>query len=127
MSHERPLGIVILVILQVIGGIFWLGASASAFMGAGVAAMVPVFGWLAGGILILLGLIALFLGLLSFFVAYGLWGGRPWAWTLAILFAILGVIMGILSLPGGILNILIGIVIIYYLTRPHVKTFFGKL
>ncbi len=127
MSLERPLGVVILVILQVIGGIFWLGASASAFVGAGMAAMVPVFGWLAGGVLVILGLIALFLGLLSFFVAYGLWNGRAWAWTLAILFSLLGIIMGILSLPGGILNILIGIVVIYYLTRPHVKAFFGKL
>ena len=43
---------------------------------------------------------------------YGLLKGKSWAWTLAgILFA--------LSIP-------IGLVFLYYLTRPHVKSFFGK-
>jgi len=43
---------------------------------------------------------------------YGFLKARPWAWTLgAILFA--------LSIP-------IGLIYLYYLTRPHVKKYFGK-
>ena len=43
---------------------------------------------------------------------YGLLKGKSWAWTLGgILFA--------LSIP-------IGLMFLYYLTKPHVKAFFGK-
>ena len=43
---------------------------------------------------------------------YGLLKGKGWAWTVGgLLFA--------LSIP-------IGLVFLYYLTRPHVKAFFGK-
>lgn len=44
---------------------------------------------------------------------YGLLKGKSWAWTLGgMLFA--------LSIP-------IGLVFLYYLTRPHVKAYFGKI
>ena len=43
---------------------------------------------------------------------YGLIKGRGWAWTL-------GGIFFALSIP-------IGLVFLYYLTRPHVKAYFGK-
>ena len=43
---------------------------------------------------------------------YGLLKGREWAWTFGgILFA--------MSIP-------IGLIFLYYITRPHVKAFFGK-
>lgn len=126
MSSERPVGIIILAILMVLGGISWLGAASAAFMGAGAAAMVPVVGFLAGGLLVVIGVVAVLLGILSFFVAYGLWVGRGWAWSIAILLSILAIIIGVLSLPGGIINIIIGIIVVYYLTRPHVKAYFGK-
>ena len=43
---------------------------------------------------------------------YGLIKGKGWAWTFGgILFA--------LSIP-------IGLIFLYYLTRPHVKAYFGK-
>ena len=43
---------------------------------------------------------------------YGLLRGRGWAWTV-------GGILYTLSIP-------IGLVFLYYLTRPHVKEYFGK-
>jgi len=72
-----------------------------------------------GGILVVAGVIALGLG-------YGLWTGKGWAWTLALIFSILGILGGIISLPEGVVSIIIDILIIYYLTRAHVKQFFGK-
>ncbi|KYK32792.1 MAG: hypothetical protein AYK22_06970 [Thermoplasmatales archaeon SG8-52-3] len=43
---------------------------------------------------------------------YGLLKGRGWAWTL-------GGIMFAMSIPTGI-------IFFYYITRPHVRVFFGK-
>jgi len=41
-------------------------------------------------------------------------------------FAILGIIIGLITLPGGIVRIILDGLIVYYLTRPYVKRFFGK-
>jgi len=37
----------------------------------------------------------------------------------------LGIVSSLLSLPQGIIGIAINAVILYYMTRPHVKEFFG--
>jgi hypothetical protein len=66
----------------------------------------------------------------SFIVAWGLFKGKGWAWTVTIILSAISVIMGIVSLVGGnfgaIVNIIIAGVVIYYLYRPHVKAYFGK-
>ena len=123
----RPFGITVLVILEVIGGLIWLGSAASLFAAAGMAAMIPLVGLLAGGVLVIIAVISIILGLASFAIAWGFWTRASWSWGLAIGLSILGIILGLLTLPAGIITILINIAIIYYLTRPHVKSYFGKL
>lgn len=125
--NGRPFGITILAILEVIVGLIWLGSAASLFAAAGAAAMIPLIGLLAGGILVVIAVISIILGLVSFAVAWGFWTGAGWSWGLAIALSILGIILGLLNLPAGVITIIINIVIIYYLTRPHVKFYFGKL
>lgn len=128
---ERPLGITILAILAGLGGIGFLLLAAmvgalSAMIGMlGMGAEVPFLGIIAGFVMIFMG-IFIILAVLYFAVAYGLWTGKGWAWTLSIILFVLDIILGLAMLPGGIVTIIIAVLIIWYLTRPHVKEFFGK-
>lgn len=133
MATERPFGVVILVILEVLGALGLLGLGSMLMVGAGfigLAALseMPGFGGLIAGLFVAVGAFMLVLGIISLVVAWGLWTGQGWAWTICLILTIISLI---LSIPGafagvGIIGIIIDIVIIYYLTRPHVKAFFGK-
>ena len=82
-----------------------------------------------------LGLVFLIIGIVGFVLGYGYLKGIGWAWTVGIIFAVLGIIGDIIEtmvdrttdvLASSIIGIIIALLIIYYLTRPHVKAFFGK-
>lgn len=111
-QKHRPLGVTIIAILLIIAGIISL----------------------VGGLILLIvlvGFIFLALGIAYLVMAYGLWKGKGWAWTISLILAGIGIIMGIVyiiqdNLAGGIVSIIINGVIIYYLFRPNVKAFFGK-
>ena len=111
-QRQRPLGVTIIAILLVIAGII---------------------SFVSGLILliILIGIVPLALGIAYLVMAYGLWKGRGWAWTISLILSGIGIVMGIVyiiqdNLGGGIASIIINGVIIYYLNRPNVKAFFGK-
>ena len=134
----RPTGVAVLSILAAIGGILCL--IGAAFMGilAGAmeefiesimleygAAVIPGMGEFIEALVLAIAVVLAIFGILYLIAAYGLWIGAGWAWWLTIILSILGIIGGILSLPGGIIAIFIYILIIYYFTRPYVKEFFG--
>ena len=135
---KRPTGVTVVAILEVLGGISGLAVgnivmSIFAMMseaGGGVTGrVVSGFGILGGFFATVGGLIGgiLFIaGITDFFIAYGLLKGSYWAWTLCLVFAIIGIALGIVLLPIGIISIIADAVIAYYLTKPHVKQFFGK-
>jgi hypothetical protein len=135
---KRPTGVTVVAILEVLGGISGLAAgnivmSILATMsgaGGGVTGRVASgFGILGGFFATVGGLIGglLYLaGIADFFIAYGLLKGSSSAWTLCLVFAIIGIALGVVLLPIGIISIIADAVIVYYLTRPHVKQFFGK-
>lgn len=84
--------------------------------------MVPRFiGGLAAAVL---GIIMILIGLIGFAVTYGYWNGFSWAWTLGLVITILALFISLVSTNW--VGIIIEGLIIYYLTRPHVKRFFGK-
>ena len=101
MENARPLGVTILAILTVISAI----------------------GFLISVILIPLGIAFLVM-------AYGLWKGKGWAWTITLVLSFIGIALGLASIVSGsivaILSVVINAIIIYYLYRPNVKAFFGK-
>jgi len=86
----------------------------------------PVLGSITGIIIGMGGVILALIGTVNFVIAYGYWNGRGWAWIVGLAFAALGIIIGLITLPGGLIRIVLDVLIIYYLTRPHVKIFFGK-
>ena len=101
MQSPRPLGVTILAILTVISGIGFLVSII----------LVP-------------------LGIANLVMAYGLWKGKSWAWTITLILSAIGIIFAIASIAAGnigaVFHIIINAVIIYYLYRPNVKAFFGK-
>jgi len=115
---SRPTGVAILAgleiffaILSIIGGLVLIGTGAT---------MQGLFGGLAA----LFGLGILILGIIALAIGLGLWFGKTWAWWLALFFGIVNILVDLFSLPVSIIGLAIQLVILYYLTRPHVKAYF---
>lgn len=57
--------------------------------------------------------------------------GKRWAWTITVILSFIGIAIGAASIVTGniaaILHLIINAIVIYYLYRPHVKVFFGKM
>jgi hypothetical protein len=119
MQRDRPIGITIIAILMIISGIFFI------IGGIGFTALsVLSLAFLAGGIG------SIILGIASLVVAWGLLKGAGWAWIITLIITIISIIANIISLFGGntasIIGIIIEGIIIYYLYRPNVKSYFGR-
>jgi len=134
---ERPFGVTILAILGVIGGILELSIGAwftsvalSSETRANWEAAEDVPGMIGvlAAVFFVISIVLIISGPITFVVACGLWFGQGWAWTVSLILTILGLIASIISLIAivGIVPLIIYIIILYYLTRPHVKAFFGK-
>ena len=120
-GEGRPTGVAILAILEAIAGVYYLvtGFSVSIYrtlirLAFGIASIDSIF---VGAALIIIGLVSLFL-------AWGLWTGKGWARMTALVFAILSLIVSLIS--RNLFGLIIDLIIVYYLTRPNVKQFFTK-
>ncbi|MGQ9461258.1 MAG: hypothetical protein ACUVRA_08545 [Candidatus Bathyarchaeaceae archaeon] len=135
---QRPTGVTVLAILAAIVGILGIiGAVVLGIMATAMAEFIesameeygavvmPGAGEFLAAIVMAIAAVAAILGILALIDAYGLWIGASWAWWLTVILSVIGIILGLLSLPGGIIAIVIYALIIYYFTRPHVKGFFG--
>lgn len=138
MTTQRPTGITILAVLQLIGGILSLifGISSLFFGGLIIASDAAATAGTEidpGPVMLVAGVIALFSGVLGLLAGYGLFTLKGWGWTLAIVFSILNIVHNLLSIfrgtnvPGAIIGIVIAGLILYYLFRPNVKRAFGKV
>ena len=122
-QKNRPIGVTIIAILTIIGGI--------GFLASGIAAVVAApflsdMEGLSAGI----GAALMALGIAYFVMAYGLWKGKGWAWTITLVLSFIGIVLGIASIVtgniGAVFHLIINIIVVYYLYRPNVKAFFGK-
>ena len=77
-----------------------------------------------------IGAVLIALGIAYFVMAYGLWKGKGWAWTITLILSYVGIALGIVSIAtgniGAVFHLIINIIVVYYLYRPNVKLFFGK-
>lgn len=141
LQPNRPTGVTIIAILNIIGGIIMLiGGIALVAIGTFLPnaleqGMGPGMGpgmstGMFGALGVAMGGIILALGIFSFIVAFGLWTGKSWAWTLTVVLSVISIALNAISLAsanfGGVVSIIISAVILYYLYRPHVKVYFGK-
>jgi uncharacterized membrane protein (DUF2068 family) len=123
-KQSRPFGVTIIAILIIIAGVI------SLLIGIGSVAIGPLIGL----VFVVTGAISLALGVAYLVMAYGLWKGKGWAWTISTIVLFIGIVIDIISLPrrsegdivSSIVSIAINAVILYYLFRPHVKAYFGK-
>jgi len=145
---RRPTGVTILGILALLGGIVFLlggitaiglglvigtyagSAFTNALSNAGYSGLASIGAGTLAVILLVSGAIALILGILYFAVGVGFFGGKGWAWTLGIIVTIISIVYNIAQIAFGafssVFGLVVAILILYYLTRPHVKAFFGK-
>jgi len=109
-DEERPFGVMILSILQIIGGLVVLG------MGGLIFAVAYSFYGLIGIGLIITGLITCYVG-------YGLWSMQSWAWKWAMVVNGISIVLYLVTMiwPGLILPV----IIVIYLNQEHVKRRFS--
>jgi len=123
---SRPTGVIVLVVLEVLGGILGLGGG---LLLLGLAEIM-MFRPRAEGLLLVVGLIFTTMGATQLFLAYGLWNGKGWAWTWTLAFAVIGVILAFVSMLRGnlwdIVRLIADVLLIYYLNTSKVKGFFGR-
>ena len=113
---SRPLLITIIGALYALLGIVMLALGALTFAGGAVGGEAAA-GAVGGGTIAVIGLIYIIIAL-GFFKGWKLW------WYLGVIFAILGIIGGLLMFPVGLVAVIIDIIILWYLFRDNVKAFF---
>jgi uncharacterized membrane protein HdeD (DUF308 family) len=131
-QKHRPLGVTIIAVLTIISGIAFLASGITAatiapfLLGTGVnnnSMLTPVVSAVTGiGLLIL--------GIAYFVMAYGLLKAKGWAWTITVVLSCIGIALGFVSIVtghiGSIFSVVVNGLILYYIYRPYVKSFFGK-
>lgn len=124
---SRPTGVTVLGILAILAGLGGLIGGAALLGLSGVVASTYPGG---AAVAAVIGAVLLIIGILELVYGIGFFGGKGWAWTLAMIGSVLNIVFGIVSLAfgstGSIFGLIISIIILYYLTRPHVKAYFGK-
>jgi cellulose synthase/poly-beta-1,6-N-acetylglucosamine synthase-like glycosyltransferase len=128
LIRHRPTGVTILGVLFVIAGAFTL-------LGGQIALAQE-----SGSILTVLGVLLIPLGIeilciASFVVAYSLFEGKIWAWSVAVVLSIIGLVVNVISLvtasmlpmAGALVGIAINAIVLYYLSARNVRQYFGKV
>lgn len=117
----RPAGVVILSVLSIVFGV--------GYVVFGVIGILSPFGVAA----VEIGLFYFLLGLLSLSVGTGYWVGRPWGWSLGVAGGVITVVINAVDVglrPTGLVTdgpvVIFELLVIYYLTRPRIRAFFGR-
>jgi hypothetical protein len=74
---------------------------------------------------------AVLVGILYLVTGIGFFRGAKWGWIMGLGVSFLALVRNFVEAAGGgivfaIPGVIVALVIIYYLTRPEVKTFFGR-
>ncbi|TMI24131.1 hypothetical protein E6H30_07335 [Candidatus Bathyarchaeota archaeon] len=128
---SRPVGITILAILEILIGIVGLLASLAIIGLSALFSTLPRVGSLLGIFGLIIGGVVLFFSLIWLATGVGFLHGRGWSWTLGIVFSVLSLLGAFAALiigliTGGVGGLVFWGLMLYYLTRTHVKAFFGK-
>jgi lysylphosphatidylglycerol synthetase-like protein (DUF2156 family) len=121
---SRPVGVTIIAVLDALLGLLMLlsgGAilGVGTFMGTFGGPMSAVHGLVTG-----FGVLVFVVGFVTIFLALGIWTGASWAWTAALVIAILSAVLHLLSF--NLLLLAINVIVIVYLLQPNVKLYFRR-
>jgi uncharacterized membrane protein len=128
--QTRPIGITILAIVAV------LATVASIVVGSDLietGTTVPGAISRLGGLAPVLGVVMILVGALNLVLAYGFWTLKSWGWPLGVGLWAANIVLNVLQylndsnvlIPMGI-SVIVGVAVLYYLFRPHVKAAFGR-
>jgi hypothetical protein len=128
---SRPAGITVLAILEILIGIVGLVASLAIIGFSALFSTLPRVGFLLGTIGLVIGGVVLLFSLIWLATGLGFLHGRGWSWTLGMIFSILSLLGAFAALiigliTGGVGGLIFWGLMLYYLTRTHVKAFFGR-
>jgi hypothetical protein len=136
---KRPLGVTILGILFILLALLYFlgGLGLVAVGGLSEVDFSELFGNISSTYVMILGAIILLVGIFYLLIGVGCLKGWGWVWTLAVVFTIIGLILTVAqaiiyadlstnSLINLGINILISLIILWYLFRQNVKAWFGK-
>ncbi len=75
--------------------------------------------------------VAVLLGVLFLVSGIGFFQGKKWAWTLGLLVGVLSIFRNLVEAAQGLVvtavpGIVLAVIVVYYLTTPSVKTYFGR-
>jgi uncharacterized membrane protein HdeD (DUF308 family) len=120
---HRPVSVTIIAILAIILGIL---AIFGGLVPLAFAAVLPEF----SVYFVVIGSILIAIGIAYLVVSYGLMKGRGWAWSVTIIISYIGIVFSIVAIVSGnfasIPQLIISIIIVFFLYRPQSKAFFGK-
>ena len=151
-TRSRPLGVTIVSILAIIDGIILLTGGILAVtivplvssglngtlsnitvtdqQGQQVKVQSTGMTGMVATIAIIAGSVAMVLGLVWFGLTWGLLTGKGWAWIITVILSIISIVFGIVGIASGgapsIISLIINGVILYYMYRPNVKSYFGR-
>src|SRR5438445_13356940 len=128
---SRPVGITILAALEILIGVVGLLASLVIIGFSSLFSSLPRVGSLLGAVGLIIGEVVLFFSIIWLATGVGFLHGRGWSWTLGMIFSILSLLgaVGALTIgliTGGVGGLVFWCLMLYYLTRTHVKAFFGQ-
>jgi hypothetical protein len=135
---KRPTGITILAVLFIILGVLSLLWSGFVFGIGGMTSMIgSLFGADAmaslGGSNVWSGIFGMVTAVVQIIVAVGLLMLKRWAWYLALIAVGLTIVQGVIGIFGGGLfafvcggiGLIIPVIILFYLLRPHIRDVFS--
>jgi hypothetical protein len=119
--QQRPIGVIIVGALMIIGGalmiIGWAMLLHKSLIGQSIFYMVIVIFMTA-------------IGIANMAMGYGLVKGMTRAWdadvTLSSIGMIIALILIIMGFIGNVVGLIIDVIVLFYLYRPHVMMYFGK-
>lgn len=126
-APQRPFGVAVLTVLQVLVGLFSITVSLLLEIGTSAVIGNPKMGSELGAFVFII----VILGIFSIIMSYGVSTRKRWAWTYSVMVAALGILTNITAFFFGstisALNAGLQALVIYYLTRSNVKSYFPKL
>jgi len=114
---QKPTGVIILALLQLISSLVAIGLGALAL--AVTLTLMPLF--------MILALLPLIIGIIGLILFWGLWTLKGWAWFWTLFFNFIAVLLGLLSFSLDVFFLLqwgLNIIIVIYLLLPATRAAF---
>jgi lysylphosphatidylglycerol synthetase-like protein (DUF2156 family) len=133
MQTSRPLGVTIISILMIISGIVSIVSGLIGVVGALSLSTISPQSDVATLSIGLMGvsIFIIILGVATLAIAWGLLKGKRWAWIITVIISIISILLSIIGIAMGgyyqVITLILYGVILYYLYKTDVKTYFGKI